>query len=248
VTPERIGRTLRAIRHERNWTQATLGRHARCSRSVISRVERGNLRACSFATLCRLFECLDAAIVLSIRWRGGELDRLLDADHAVLGERWSVIRGERWQARSEVTYSEYGERGSIDELAYDPVTGTLLVTELKTGIFDAGRAVAKVDEKARLAVALGRRLGWAASRVVPCFAIADTRTNRRRVTEHTALFRRFECRGMAARTWLRDPSAAVGGLLLFVPLSDVRGTHGRRAGRQRVRIGRALGGGKRRLP
>lgn len=226
---------MRALRHQHNWTQAALGDRAGCSHSVVSRVERGNLRACSLATLHRMFECLDAALMLSIRWRGGELDRLLDADHALLGERWSIIRGDRWQARSEVTYSEYGERGSIDELAYDPVTGTLLVTELKTGLYEAGRAVAKVDEKARLAAALGRRLGWHSTQVVPCFAIVDTRTNRRRVADHPALFGPFECRGRMARAWLREPAVTIGGVLIFVPLSDVRGTHGRRAGRQRVR-------------
>ena len=181
MTTQRIGRVLRALRHERNWTQANLAARAGCSATTVSRVERGNLRACSLATLHRLFACMDAALYLSVRWRGGELDRLLDADHALLGERWSVLRGDRWQARAEVTYSEYGERGSIDELAYDPATGTLLVTELKTGIYEANRTVAKLDEKARLAVTIARRLGWEVKTVIPCLVIADTRTNRRRV-------------------------------------------------------------------
>jgi transcriptional regulator with XRE-family HTH domain len=241
MTSDGIGRALRALRHTRNWTQSALAARAGCSRSVVSRVERGNLRACSLRTLHRLFESLDASLILSVRWRGGELDRLLDADHALLGERWPAVRGGRWQARAEVTYSEYGERGSIDELAFDAVTGTLLVTELKTGIYEANRATAKLDEKARLAASIARRLGWEATRVVPCFVFADTRTNRRRVEAHAGLFGRFECRGRGARAWLRDPAERVGGLLLFVPLSDVRGMHGRRAGRQRVRATRPSG-------
>jgi hypothetical protein len=160
---------------------------------------------------------------------------LLDADHALLGERWSALRGDRWEARAEVTYSEYGERGSIDELASEPATGTVLVTELKTGIYEANRTVARLDEKVRLAVPIARRIGWEVRTVVPCLVIADTRTNRRRVADHAALFSRFEQRGRPARAWLLDPVERVGGLVVFVPLSDVRGSHGRRAGRQRVR-------------
>ncbi len=235
MTPDRIGRVLRALRHEHDWTQAALAVRVGCSRSVISRLERGNLRACSLPTLQRTFDALGASLLLFVRWRGGELDRLLDAAHALLGERWSAIRGGHWQTHAEVTYSVYEERGSVDELSFDASTSTLLVTELKTGIYEANRVVAKLDEKTRLASGLARRLGWEATTVVRCLVIADTRTNRLRIQQHANLFGRFEIRGRLARTWLQHPWASVGGLLVFVPLSDVRGTHGRRAGRQRVR-------------
>lgn len=141
----------------------------------------------------------------------------------------------RWQSVQEVTYNHFGERGSIDDLAFDPTTGTLLISELKTGIYDAGRMLMKVDEKVRLAAQAAGRFGWSIKRVVRCLVVVDSRTNRRRVASHAALFARFACRGRDANAWLREPSAAVGGLLVFVPLSAVRGTHGRRAGRQRVR-------------
>ena len=233
---QRIGRSIRALRHRRDWTQAELGRRAGCSHAVISRLERGNLRACSLSRLERILEALDARLVAFVDWRGGELDRLLDADHALLQERWAARKASgRWESRQEVTYNEYGDRGSIDDLAYDETTGTLLVSELKTGIYDAGRTLMKTDEKARLAAGISRRFGWKVRHVVGCFVIADTRTNRRRVAEHDTLFARYTCRGRAALAWLRDPTPAIEGLLLFVPLSDVRGTHGRRAGRQRVR-------------
>ena len=232
----RIGRVIRALRHRRNWTQAELGRRAGCSGSVVSRLERGHLRACSLTTLERVLADLEARLVISVLWRGGELDRLLDADHAALGERWGLRRPPRWEHRSEVTYNVYGDRGSIDDVAYDEATGTLLVTELKTGIYDAQRTVAKLDEKVRIVPGVARRFGWRVRRVVPALVVAETRTNRRRVEEHGSLFGRFDTRGRAAHGWLRDPWAPVGGLLVFLPLSDVRGTHGRRAGRQRVRV------------
>ncbi|MGH2417128.1 MAG: hypothetical protein ACRDFY_02225 [Candidatus Limnocylindria bacterium] len=159
--------------------------------------------------------------------------------HARLGERWAKVRPPRWFARAEVTYNNYGDRGSIDDLAFDAATGTLLVTELKTGIYDGQRTVAKLDEKVRVARLVAKRFGWAVRRGVPALVMADTRTNRRRVADHAALFGQFGLRGRSARAWLRDPARAGGdGLLLFVPLSDVRGTHGRQAGRQRVRPSR----------
>jgi hypothetical protein len=186
------------------------------------------------STLERVLEVLGTRLVLSVDWRGGELDRLLDADHAALAERWAARRP-GWIARAEVTYSRFGERGSIDELALHSPTACVLVTELKTGIYDAQRAVAKLDQKVRLAGEVARGIGWDVRRVVGCLVVADTRTNRRRVTEHAALFGRFNIRGRAATAWLRDPSMPIGGVLMFVPLSNVPGMNGRRAGRQRVR-------------
>jgi transcriptional regulator with XRE-family HTH domain len=241
VNGVRIGRAIRALRHRRDWTQAELGRRAGCSHSVVSRLERGNLRACSVDRLERILAALDARLVSYVDWRGGELDRLLDADHALLQERWAMRKAaaSRWQSAQEVTYNHFGDRGSIDDLAFDAGTGTLLVSELKTGIYDAGRMLMKVDEKARVSANAARRFGWSGNRIVRCLVISDTRTNRRRVAAHEALFARFDCRGRDALAWLRAPEAPVGGLLLFVPLSDVRGQHGRRAGRQRVRTGRS---------
>lgn len=237
MSGDRVSRAIRALRHRQDWTQAELGRRALCGPSVISRLERGNLRACSIRTLERIVEALGGRLVLFVDWRGGELERLLDADHAMLQERWAArkARPRRWNSRQEVTYNHFGDRGSIDDLAFDATTGTLLVSELKTGIYDAQRIIAKMDEKERLAATIAKRFGWEERRVVSCLVVADTRTNRRRVQQHDAMFRRFECRGRAAFAWLSDPAPSIGGILVFVPLSDVRVTHGRRAGRQRVR-------------
>lgn len=238
MSGDRVGRAIRALRHHRSWTQTELGKRAGCSASVISRVERGNLRACSMQTLERIVEVLGARLALYVDWRGGELNRLLDADHAVLQERWAT-RKERaasaWTSRQEATYNHFGDRGSIDDLAFDPVTGTLLVSELKTGIYDAQRMLAKMDEKERLALEVARRFSWSVRRIVSCLVVAESRTNRRRIQQHAALFSRFDCRGRDAWAWLDDPMRPASGLLVFLPLSNLRGTHGRRAGRQRVR-------------
>lgn len=238
MTDAQLGRAIRALRHRRNWTQEELGRRARCSASTISRLERGRVRSCSLSVVRRTLEALDAWIFMKVVWRGGELDRLLDADHSLLQERWANRKRRSragWVWRAEVTYSEFGERGSIDDLAFHEETATLLVTEVKSGIYSAEATMAKLDEKVRLAPAIGRRFGWRPGRVVPCLVVAEGRTNRRRIEQHPAMFDSLPCRGWSARRWLADPSGAVRGLLVFEELSNGRGAHGRRAGRQRVR-------------
>lgn len=242
MTDAQIGGAVRALRHRRDWTQAELGRRAKCSASSVSRIERGRVRSSSLGTLRRILEALDAWMFMKVTWRGGELDRLLDADHALLQEKWaSRKRGARagWLDRQEVSYNIYGERGAIDDMAYHPASRTLVVSELKSGIYDAQSTLAKLDEKERLAVGIAERFGWRVDRVVACLVVAEGRTNRRRIEAHPALFGRFDCRGRNATAWLRDPTRPVGGLLVFEELSDRRGMHGRRAGRQRVRHPRA---------
>ena len=164
------------------------------------------------ATSQRIAEALDARLVVFVEWRGGELNRLLDADHAALQEKWAVYKrrvAQSWASRQEVTYNHFGDRGSIDDLAFDAVTGTLLVSELKTGIYDVQRMLAKMDEKERLASDVARRFEWDVRRVVGCLVLADTRTNRRRVQQHAGLFGRFDVRGRTASAWLNGPWARV---------------------------------------
>ena len=215
-----------------------MGRRAKVSASTISRFERGRVGSCSVKVVRRILEALDAWLLMKVIWRGGELDRLLDADHSMLQERWASRKrasAAGWVSRAEVTYSVFGERGSIDDLSFHESSGTLLVTELKTGIYRADATLAKMDEKVRLAPGIARRFGWRARRVVPCLVVAEGRTNRRRIEQHPAMFGALHRRGWSARRWLADPSHAVGGLLIFEDLSNGHRVRGGRAGRQRVR-------------
>ena len=92
---------------------------------------------------------LDADLVVSLRWRGGELDRLFDEGHAsVLGHVAELLQAYGWITEPEVTYSVYGERGSIDLLAWHAPTRTLLVIEVKTELTSVEATLRKHDEKA----------------------------------------------------------------------------------------------------
>jgi transcriptional regulator with XRE-family HTH domain len=112
---QRAGRILRALRHRRSWRQEDVGERAGVSQDAVSRVERGHIEAMPLRSLVAIARALDAELVVMIRWRGGDLDRLLDEGHAALVGRvaeWLARLG--WAIRPEVTYSVWGERGSID--------------------------------------------------------------------------------------------------------------------------------------
>lgn len=171
--------------------------------------------------LGRLDACLhelDAYLRVDVLWQGERLPRLLDARHAALQNTFVLVL-ERcgWLARVEVSFSEFGERGRIDVLAFHQPTRILAVVEVKPDVGDAQDTVGRLDVKTRLAPRLARELGWVPAAVVPVLVLEDRTSPRRHVGEHPGLFRRFAPRGRTARTWLRKPGLPTpGGLLLFL--------------------------------
>jgi transcriptional regulator with XRE-family HTH domain len=69
--------------------QEDVARVASCSPVTVSRAERGLVNQMTLATVLRIAAALEIRVDLVPRWRGGELDRLVNADHAALLERVS---------------------------------------------------------------------------------------------------------------------------------------------------------------
>ena len=232
----RFGRAIRALRLRRGWRQRDLAAACGVSQQLISSVERGHSASLSLATLRRVASAAGMRLTLRAEWRGGELDRLLDADHAALqaaARRWLGRLG--WQVGVEVTFSRYGERGSVDLLAFHAQSGTLLVVEIKTIVADMQALLRGIDTKTRLARTIARERNWQAAVVVPCLLLAEGTTNRRRTAEAASLLARFSVRAGPARAWLRRLGPA-DGLLLFQTSPPTSPRGGRRAGRQRMRL------------
>jgi transcriptional regulator with XRE-family HTH domain len=117
VDQVRIGRIGRALRHRLGWRQSDLGDRVGLSQGEISLFETGRLDPMPIRTVRRILGGLYAELVLAVRWRGGDLDRLLDAAHARLAEKFArLLADDGWQVMPEVSYSVFGERGSIDLL------------------------------------------------------------------------------------------------------------------------------------
>jgi transcriptional regulator with XRE-family HTH domain len=216
VDSVRFGLAVRSLRRRRHWTQAELARRAGCSRSAVARVERAEADRFTVRFLERLLAALDARVLVRVLWRGEDLDRLLDADHAALVEKAaSMLAATGWVVRLEVTFQVRGERGSIDVLALRPDGRAALVVEVKSVVPDIQAMLAALDRKVRLLPLILRDRGWGAggevvSRVV---VLSGDRTSRRRIDRHAATFARaLPARTVAVRRWLASPSGELSGL------------------------------------
>lgn len=233
----RVGRALRAIRHHFGWRQGDVGERARVSQQAVSVAERGIIDAMPLRRLRQIARALDADIVVTVRWRGGDLDRLLDEGHAsLIGAVLRSLEDFGWEVRPEVTFSVYGERGSIDILAWHAPSRTLLVIEVKTELTSVEETLRRHDAKVRLAADIGReRFGWEARQVARLLVLPDVSTARRRVERHDAVLgRAYPARGSTVRTWLRAPASPMAGLLFVSPA----GGRGQRTSLSRKRIRR----------
>lgn len=161
------------------------------------------------------------AVVLEIRldavpsWRGGDLERVMNARHSALHERLADRLADEtgWVSAAEVSYSIYGERGVIDRLAFHAGRSMLAVFEIKADLADPAGLVAQVDRYRRLAPEIALDRGWDAGRVSCWAVVADTDTNRRRLAAHRELLRgAFPADGRALGEWLRNPADRVDGL------------------------------------
>ncbi len=176
---------------------------------TVSRIEHGHLDAVTIAALRAVASTLEIRVDIVPRWRGGDLDRLVNARHAALAEvcvqRLRTIGG--WEVRPEVSFSIYGERGIIDLLAWHAGSRSLVVIELKTEIVDVGELLGTFDRKVRLAREIGFDLGWRAKTVSACLVVAEGRTNRRRIEAHAGLIRSaLPHDGRHFWPWLASPS------------------------------------------
>jgi transcriptional regulator with XRE-family HTH domain len=236
----RLGRTAWVLRQRLELRQQDVSGRAGVSHDTVSRLERGDVGGMTLATIRRIFAVLDAEVVLYVRWRGGDIDRLLDRRHAAMGEALvERLGGLGWKAMPEVSFSEFGERGSIDLLGWQPTTGTLLVIELKTELTSIEETIRRHDVKARLGAKIARdRLGWEATSVARLLVLPEERTPRRQIERHAELFlRSYPMRGWDLRRWLASPSglSAPSGLLFLPTADDTRAKRGL-GPRKRIRV------------
>ena len=225
-------------RHARpdGWRQKDLEAKSGVSQSAISRIERGQIGPQSIDSLRAVGAALDIRVDLVPRWRGGDLDRLLNRAHSMLHEsvaRWFRKELPEWILAPEVSFSIYGERGVIDILAWHPGRRALLVIELKTDIVDVNELVGTFDRKRRLAARIARERGLDPLTVSAWLIVSDSRTSRRRVAAHEAMLHgALPDDRRAIERWLRDPAASVAALSFWT------GTRGAGTGRARRPIRR----------
>jgi transcriptional regulator with XRE-family HTH domain len=233
----RVGILARAVRHRLGWTQRELGLRADVSQSLVSLLERGHLEEMSVRSIRQIGAALEIQLPFAPRWRGGDGARLMDASHAALVNRVvGTLRAWSWEVLVEYTFSHYGERGSVDVVAWHPVSRTLAVVEVKSRLLDNQQTLATLDRKRRLVPELiARERGWWPAHVGVILAVAGLTANRSAVARHADTFAAtYPARARLIRAWLRRPSGALRGLW-FLSDSNSAGVRHAAAGRRRIR-------------
>jgi transcriptional regulator with XRE-family HTH domain len=211
----RFGRQFRALRIRQERRQADVSARAAVSRSLVAAIDRGELDGVTLGSLVKAAAALGADVDLYMRWRGERLDRLVDEAHAALVDTFvQLLRGLGWVVEVEVSFSIWGERGSIDILAFHPLFGALLIVEIKSVIADSQATLHGLDRKGRLAREVVRDRGWDVRHVSRLLVVGASATSRRRVAQLAATYdAALPERGTATRRWLRRPDRPLAGLL-----------------------------------
>ncbi|HYI23100.1 MAG TPA: helix-turn-helix transcriptional regulator [Candidatus Limnocylindrales bacterium] len=236
----RVGLVIRALRRRRGMRQSDLARAASVSQSVISRAERGHLTTLSTSIVRSILTALDARAEWDIRWRGGELDRLIDEAHARLG---SLVASEEtalgWQVVPEVTFMRLGERGSIDLAAVNIELRAAAIHELKSELTSYEQTQRRFDVKMRVAASvIEERFGWRPQHLGMFLVLSDTRTNRDRVSRVAPLIRAsLPAHNSEIRQWLRSPSGNISGIWFVREMRPGTGVR-KSGGSHRVRVRR----------
>jgi transcriptional regulator with XRE-family HTH domain len=231
-----LGRGFRALRVRRGLRQEDVGQIADVSRGMISKIERGLVDQVSVGVLRAVAAALGSEVDVRLRWHGEGLDRLLDEAHARLVDATvALLRDADWEVAVEVSFSIWGERGSLDVLAWHERTASLLVVEVKSVVPDSQAMLHSLDRKARLAPQLAGDRGWECKNVGRLLVVGESSTSRERIARLRATYdTALPCRNVDVRRWLRQPMGQLGGLL-FLRNASAGSTKRPSAARERVR-------------
>jgi transcriptional regulator with XRE-family HTH domain len=228
------------IRVRERLTQAAVAVSGGMSQAAVSRLESGAAGGMTLDAIRAVASALGARIEIRVLWRGAELEKLLDERHARLsGDVVRTLSNWGWLTQIEVSFSVYGERGSIDILAWHAASRSLLVIEVKAELASIEELVRRLDAKERLAPAIVReRYGWYPRMVSRLVVLPGGRSVYRAVGRHgTLLESAFPVRGNAVRSWLREPTGRLSGLWLVSSMREADTSRKRKA----IHAGRARG-------
>jgi transcriptional regulator with XRE-family HTH domain len=239
VDRQHIGKVFRAIRRDMMLRQIDVAARAAVSQQAVSDIECGRFGRLSIDVYCRVAAALDADVPLTPRWRGSKLGRLLDRRHAQLQDQVVRLIADAWEVRSEATFNDLGERGSVDILAWRADRQALLIIEIKSEIYSLEETLRTLNLKARAVPrAVEREPGRRARHVAAILVLPDGSTHRDVVARHSALVdASLPSRTVAVRHWLADPNCDFRGVW-FLRNTDGGGAMRKLSPPERVRMPR----------
>jgi transcriptional regulator with XRE-family HTH domain len=210
-----IGNTLRVIRVRRGLRQADVARRAGVSRQLVGHIENGMAGHYPLGTVRSVAGALGAELDVRVRFRGAELDRIVNSAHAALHASVAAYLDDLdgWTWLPEVTFAHFGERGIIDIVAWHRATRSLLIVELKTELVDPQALAAVMHRRVRLGRVIASEQGWEPLTVSAWVVVRKSRTEQRRLQAHQSILRRaFPADGRSIRRWLRAPRGSISAL------------------------------------
>lgn len=220
---ERLAQLLPLLRKRIGMTQAQLAAAAGIPRDDIWHMEAGRAAEVRLSRIRRVMEAVDGRARLLLWWHGAAADRLLDERHAALVERAvRVFRARGWLTTAEVSFSEFGERGSIDIFAAHERERAVAICEVKSVIGSLEETNRILDAKERLAPKIAAdRLHWS-PRVVGRLLIVPRTSSIRSVIErhHATLAAIYPARSREVRAWLRSPTSPLRGIWFVSNVGD----------------------------
>jgi hypothetical protein len=139
----------------------------------------------------------------------------LDKAHASIVEHViRTLRDLEWDVLPEFTFNVYGDRGSVDVLAWHPKERVLLIIEVKATLTDVQDLLSSLSRKRRVVPrAVGENLPWRPDHVAVLLVVAGTTANRSVVRRHDATFATaFPTRTRAVQEWLAKPVGPLSGI------------------------------------
>jgi transcriptional regulator with XRE-family HTH domain len=231
-----VGSVIRAIRTRRRLTQAEVALAAGVGRTIVSQVECGRFETTSLSSIRRVAAALGVSLPLAPAWRGAEMAKLLDEEHArIVLQATRRLTGLGWTVRPEHSFNIWGERGCLDLLGWQPESRAVLVVEVKTRLPDLQDLLGTMDRKRRLAPSIARELGWQSKAVASILVLPEATWARNAVARFGPVFHAaLPSRSADVRRWLREPEKDLRGIWFLV--NDAPGGTARRpAGLLRVR-------------
>jgi transcriptional regulator with XRE-family HTH domain len=235
-----VGSVFRAVRLRRGLTQSEVGAAAGLGRSTVSSIELGNVEQASLRTARAIARVLGISLTVDARWRGAEATRLLEERHgALVREVAAVLAGLGFEVRVEYTFNIWGERGSIDVLAWHPLLRAVVAIEVKTRLVDFQDLLASTDRKRRLLATICGQESWNAEAIGSVLVLPEESWARHAVRRFVPILdTAFPARTVQVRRWLLRPIGDLRGIW-FLSNDGLGSTIRRPGGPMRVRPRRA---------
>ena len=212
---QRLAAASRALRRQKRLTQSALVGATR-SRHIPRLIEDGRVGELRVNDVRDFFAKLGATVRLSAWYEGAVLDRLIDRLHADVVE--SAVRELRrlsWPiVDTEVSFNEWGDRGSIDFMAANQQMSAVVIGEAKSAWGSLEETLRSLDVKSRLAAVIcEKRYGWRPASIGVVLALPEEATARRIAMRYGAtLLAGYSSRNREIGRWLRQPRGALRGL------------------------------------